>query len=142
VTYKYCRLFLFEGNIVTEQPPKTKRRKLRSTSETMRERAVRTAAKTEQTKQKKPRKVASKIGAGLRKVGRAPVWKPFRLVGRILVPRYFRASWRELRQVTWPDGKQTRQLTSAVILFSVVFGALVAAFDYGLDKLFKQVIIK
>jgi preprotein translocase SecE subunit len=44
--------------------------------------------------------------------------------------------------VEWPNGKQTRALTAAVILFSVVFGVIVAAFDYGLDKLFKEVIIK
>ena len=43
--------------------------------------------------------------------------------------------------VTWPSGKQTRALTFAVIVFSIVFGALVALVDFGLDKLFKKVIL-
>lgn len=127
---------------MTEQTPKLKRRKLRAASETMRERAERTATKSEQIRQKKPRKIRTRIGAFFRAIGRSPIWKPFKFLGRFIIPPYFRASWRELRQVTWPDGKQTRQLTSAVILFAVVFGALIAVFDYGLDKLFKQVIIK
>lgn len=43
--------------------------------------------------------------------------------------------------VTWPSRQQTRQLTFAVILFSIVFGILVALVDFGLDKLFKKVIL-
>lgn len=127
---------------MTEQTPTLKRRQLRKTSETMRERAERATAKSEKASQKRPRKIRSAISAFFGRLGRLALWRPFRFVGRIIVPRYLRNSWQELRQVTWPDGKQTRQLTSAVILFAVVFGALIAAFDYGLDKLFKQVIIK
>ncbi|HET9173688.1 MAG TPA: preprotein translocase subunit SecE [Candidatus Saccharimonadales bacterium] len=65
-----------------------------------------------------------------------------RIISRIFFLRYFRNSWRELRLVTWPNRKQSRQLTFAVIVFAVVFGAFVSALDYGLDKLFKQVLIK
>jgi preprotein translocase SecE subunit len=43
--------------------------------------------------------------------------------------------------VTWPSRKQTRDLTIAVILFSIAFGAIVALVDFGLDKLFKKVIL-
>jgi preprotein translocase SecE subunit len=53
-----------------------------------------------------------------------------------------RNSFKELRHVAWPTGKQTLQLTSAVILFSVIFGVVVALFDFGLDKLFKQVLLR
>lgn len=69
-----------------------------------------------------------------------PILNPLAAVGRRIVPSYFRTSWRELRMVTWPNFKQTRQLTSAVILFALVFGIIVAVFDYGLDRLFKEVI--
>jgi preprotein translocase SecE subunit len=79
------------------------------------------------------------VGRGAQKVGR---FTPVRIVGLILVPRYFRNSFRELRQVTWPNGKESRQLTLAVILFAIIFGALVAAIDLGLDKVFKQVLLK
>jgi len=47
-----------------------------------------------------------------------------------------------LRQVTWPNRKESRQLTLAVILFAVIFGAMVTVLDYGLDKVFKQVLLK
>jgi preprotein translocase subunit SecE len=57
------------------------------------------------------------------------------------VPPYFRNSWKELTQVTWPDRRQTRRLTFAVILFSVIFGTIVAGVDFGLDKLFRTFIL-
>jgi preprotein translocase subunit SecE len=61
---------------------------------------------------------------------------------RWLVPKFLREAWREVRQVTWPGKKETARLTLAVFIFSIIFGAFVAAVDYGLDKLFKEVILK
>jgi preprotein translocase subunit SecE len=68
--------------------------------------------------------------------------KPLRIIGHILLPKYIRNSWRELKQVTWPTFRQSRQLTIAVILFAAVFGALIAVVDYGLDKLFRHLLLK
>jgi preprotein translocase SecE subunit len=83
------------------------------------------------------------IGKGFAKLGRVlGKFKVMRVLGRILLPRYFRNSWKELRQVTWPTFKQSRQLTGAVILFAVIFGVVVALLDFGLDKVFKQVLLK
>lgn len=79
------------------------------------------------------------VGRGAQKVGQ---FKPMRIAGLILVPRYFRNSFKELRQVTWPNGRESRQLTLAVMLFATIFGALVAVIDLGLDKVFKQVLVK
>lgn len=79
------------------------------------------------------------VGRLLLRVGRL---KPFRILGRILFPTYFRNSWKELQQVTWPGRKESLQLTLAVIIFSIVFGAIIAVVDYGLDKVFKQVLLK
>ena len=59
---------------------------------------------------------------------------------RHIIPSYFRNSWRELKQVTWPDRKQTAQLTFAVFVFAMVFGILVAVTDYGLDRIFMNFI--
>jgi len=70
------------------------------------------------------------------------LWKPLKFVGHYIVPPYFRNSWRELKQVTWPNRKQSRQLTFAVIMFSVVLGVFVALLDLGFGKLFKEVIVK
>lgn len=89
---------------------------------------------------------SSKIISSLRKLFR---YQPLRLIvlivrviGQIVFPKYFRNSWRELRQVSWPNRRQTQQLTFAVLIFAAIFGALVSILDYGLDKLFKQVLLK
>ncbi len=79
------------------------------------------------------------LGQQIAKLGR---FRVFRILGRVLLPRYLRNSWRELRMVTWPSRRQSWQLTYAVIVFSVIFGILVFAVDFGLDKLFKEIIIK
>ena len=75
-------------------------------------------------------------------VGKLGRYRFFRIIGRILLPNYLRNSWRELRQVAWPDRSTSWRLTYAVIIFSVLFGSLVAVVDFGLDKLFKELIIK
>lgn len=103
-----------------------------------------------------PRKrgiVSRILGAPFRLLGRllAKIFGPvfrflgryrfFRIIGYILVPPYFRSAWRELRQVTWPDFRTTRDLTFAVIVFSIIFGLIVAAVDWGLDKIFRNFIL-
>jgi preprotein translocase SecE subunit len=79
------------------------------------------------------------IGRGIGKLGK---YKIFRIIGRILWPAYFRNSFKELKQVTWPNRRESWQLTSAVIIFSIIFGVLIAVVDFGLDKVFKQVLLK
>jgi len=79
------------------------------------------------------------IGHGLRWFGNLKV---VRFIGKILLIPYFVGSWRELRQVTWPTRRESRRLTTAVVMFALVFGLLIAVVDYGLDKLFKQVLLK
>lgn len=66
------------------------------------------------------------------------ILRPFRW----LIPRYFVNSWREVRQVTWPNRRETWRLTLAVFIFAIVFGALIAGVDKVLDLLFKKVILK
>ncbi len=68
--------------------------------------------------------------------------KPLKLIGIILLLPYFRNSWIELRQVTWPTLRQSRQLTSAVLVFAIIFGAVIALVDFGLDKIFRNVLLK
>jgi preprotein translocase subunit SecE len=79
------------------------------------------------------------IGHGLRWFFRL---RGIQLIGRGLGFGFFRGSFQELQQVTWPTRREGRRLTTAVIIFSVVFGLLIAVVDYGLDKLFKQVLLK
>ncbi len=82
----------------------------------------------------------------LKQIGHGVRWffrlKPIRFIGRLLGLGLLRSSWQELRQVTWPTKREGRRLTTAVIIFSVIFGVLIAVVDWGLDKLFKQVLLK
>lgn len=82
----------------------------------------------------------------LKQIGHGIAWffrlRGMRLLGRIIGFSYIRNSWRELQDVTWPNRREGRRLTTAVIIFSIIFGALIAIVDFGLDKLFKQVFLK
>ena len=133
-----------------EPAEKRPKRRLRNV-ETVRERAERAQEESVKPSRRSLIKntatnTAAKPVRGLGRVfNRQPfifIGKILRFVGRIIFPSYFRNSWRELKLVTWPNGKQTRQLVYAVLLFAIVFGAIVALVDYGLDKLFKQVLLK
>ena len=54
---------------------------------------------------------------------------------------YFSGSWRELRQVRWPNRRASWGLTLAVIIFTLVMVIFILALDYGFEQLFKQVIL-
>jgi preprotein translocase SecE subunit len=128
----------------TDQKPKRRIRKI----ETVREITVKTAENAEKPSRKRLlwrgfTAPARFVGKGFKKLGAfLGRYRVLRVIGHILVPRYFRNSWKELRGVTWPTLKQSRQLTLAVIIFAIIFGVVVALLDYGLDKVFKQVLIK
>ncbi|MDB5164126.1 MAG: Protein translocase subunit SecE [Candidatus Saccharibacteria bacterium] len=94
---------------------------------------------TKQANKKQPRRLRSAAG----KVSFLLV--PFKFIGKIgrfIIPPYFRNSWKELKEVTWPSRKETRQLTLAVFVFAIIFGALITITDYGLDKVFRKVLLK
>jgi len=115
------------------EPAKPKRRMVKQT-ESIREKTVKAA-------QPKPEKKTDVLRLTLHYIG-----TPFQWIGRVLGyivwPKYFRNSVKELRQVTWPTTRETWQLVLAVIIFSVVFGTIIAIVDFGLDKAFKQVLLK
>lgn len=133
-----------------------KKRQLKKT-ETVRERAER-GVSTE-PKRRHVKKAASKLGQPFRLLWNAVRFvarpfafllipfktKPARFIGRILASillfKFFRESWAELRQVKWPTARETVRLTLAVFIFSLVFGAIIAVTDYGLDKVFRKVFI-
>lgn len=122
--------------------------------ETFRERATKAAAQAEKPAQpSRLRRAASITATPLRPVSRAgkrvasvkplrPVGKLLHWVGLVIWPRYFRNSWQELRTVTWPSWKESRRLTYAVLAFAVVFGGAIALVDWGLDKVFKDILLK
>ena len=131
------------------EQPKTKR------AQTVRERSQTDAAKPKRRVLKtaetvsKPAKAAHK---GVKKAVKplSPLARPFktrpmRFIGRwlakLLLINYFISSWKELRQVTWPNRKETAKLTAAVFMFAIVFGAIIAITDYGLDKIFRKILL-
>lgn len=119
------------------------KRRLRAPAETVRERAEK--AQTEGQKPVHSRRIRGGAGKIARPVGNLGHWfnrQPFRFIGRVIFPRYFRDSWRELRLVTWPNRRESRRLTFAVLAFAVVFGAAIALVDYGLDHAFKAILLK
>ena len=58
-----------------------------------------------------------------------------------IIPKYFRESYGELRQVTWPNRRDTAKLTTAVIIFAVVFATFVGVVDYVFGIIFKKVFL-
>lgn len=133
------------------------KKKLVKKNESFREASARTREKATQPRRlHKTASTAAKPVRGIKKLVLAILrpftflllpfkTKPFRFVGRILskvlLINYFRASWREVRQVTWPNRKETTKLTMAVIMFALVFGVFITVVDYGLDKLFRYIIL-
>jgi preprotein translocase SecE subunit len=143
---------------VAETAKNNRKRKVKN-PETFRERAIKAADDSgKPTKKHQIRSTGSRvvtpvtrpIGKGTKFVfHRKPfifigkvLGKIFRSIGKILLPRYIRNSWKELKLVTWPSWQQSRQLTFAVIIFATVFGAVIAAVDFGLDKLFRYILLK
>lgn len=86
---------------------------------------------------KRVRLPQNRAGNGIRKAGRIIR----KVLGR-LFPKYFVNSWKEVRQVTWPNRKETWRLTMAVFIFAIIFGALVAGVDKVLDDVFKKLVLK
>jgi len=116
---------------------------------TARERTLTGGSKTRRlhkatSKIKRPIKGAASIG----RKEYHPIKLPDNRLGRVLnkrgrfFPKFIREAWAEIRQVTWPTPRETVRLTTAVFIFSVIFAVIVAILDYGLDKAFREVIIK
>ena len=137
----------------------TKKRQLRARPvQTVRERSEKSQSAKPKTRHlRRSAGVAAKpfiiIWTGIKKVSRPFRFivrpfqtKPARFIGRMLKKvffiSYFAGAWQELKEVTWPSRKETRQLTVAVFAFAIVFGIIVTTVDYGLDKVFKKVLLK
>lgn len=137
---------------MAEAPGARRKPRIRKSAPTIREK-VEEAAKAKEMPAKRgrvrrvvaaPAKPMKRFRLGERKpVQAAKV--PFRYIRKGLawiIPSYFVNSWREMRLVYWPNRRETWRLTLAVFIFAIVFGALVAGVDKGLDEVFKKVILK
>ena len=125
--------------------------RIRKSAPTVRERVEAAKAKQEEVKPRRIRRAASKTAAPFRKLRLRDrkviklLIRPLKPVGKLLkwlAPKYFINSWREVRKVVWPSRKETWRLTLAVFIFAIIFGAMVAGVDKGLDEIFKKVVLK
>lgn len=127
---------------------KKAKRTLKKT-QTVRERANKPVTDTKKKRFTKARSVVVKPLKKAAAVGRKEYYLPMpdNKVGRFLnkrrsaIPSYFKESWAEVKQVTWPGRRQTLQLSLAVFMFALFFSLLIAVVDFGLDKLFKALIL-
>lgn len=152
VAYKLCRLFNLERELMDKPASKAKQKRHLKDPETFREKALRAAemkAKPVRSQSKIGNSIRSSINSlknGIKKVSQIEGLKPLvivlRFISRIIFPKYLRTSLEELKQVTWPSFKESRRLTYAVIIFAAIFGASIAAVDWGLGKVFKSLLLK
>ena len=73
------------------------------------------------------------------KAGKKPfiLFRPFVALGH-----YLRDSWRELRQVRWPNRKLTWKMVLAVIVYSLLFVVIISLLDLFFSWLFNLMLGK
>lgn len=127
-----------------------KKKRILKKTETVRERSTKEVSRPKQRRLSRAGSQVKRPLAKLVHIGRKEYYLPLpqNKVGtflnkrRSLTPRFLKDSWSELRQVAWPDRRSTINLTIAVFLFAFFFGLVVAVTDFGLDKVFKELIIE
>jgi preprotein translocase SecE subunit len=92
--------------------------------------AEKTVEKTEKTKRTGFKKFLWIISAPLRWIA-----FPFKALGR-----YIAASWREIRQVRWPNRKYTWKMTFAVVIYVLLIGGIIALLDILFTFIFNNLI--
>lgn len=63
------------------------------------------------------------------------LFRPFVALGR-----YLRDSWREIRQVRWPNRKATWKMVLAVLVYTALFVAIISLLDMFFTWLFSLII--
>jgi preprotein translocase SecE subunit len=53
---------------------------------------------------------------------------------------YIKGSWQEIRQVRWPNRKTTWKMTLSVIIYVVIFGAVIMLLDMLFTFLFNLIL--
>ena len=128
---------------------KDKEKEPKKTKASFRERNLKAAESKE--KPKRIRKVATSAAKPVGKVG-SVLTKEFHIIpqseasgfftkSRRATPSYFSNAWKELRLVTWPKRKETWKLVFAVFAFAIGLGLTISLVDFGLEKLFREVIL-
>ena len=92
--------------------------------------------KSEKDKRKEAKAAEKKVSEG-KKSGKKPfiLFRPFVYLGR-----YIRDSWRELRQVRWPNRKATWKMVLAVLVYTALFVVLISLLDLFFTWLFNLIL--
>lgn len=119
------------------------KRRLR-TQPTLREKTERVSDTRSKSSSRAKQRLASPfraLGAAIAKLWRSKAFTPLRWVGRVVVPRYFRNAFAELKLVQWPKARLVWRLTGAVLVFGLIMGLAVAGLDWVFEKLFREVLL-
>lgn len=113
-----------EKDAKSPRPPKTKTPA----------KSAKTDQKKVKAKAKKTPKTADKKRPLFLRILLAPL-VPFKAFGR-----YIRDSWREIRQVRWPDRKLTWKMTLSVIIYVIIFAAVIMLLDALFTFMFNKLL--
>lgn len=93
--------------------------------------------KLEKNKQKEVKKVEKEAKKDSAKDKKKPfiLVRPFAYLGR-----YLRESWKELRQVRWPNRKATWKMVVAVLVYTAIFVVLISLLDLFFKWIFSLII--
>ncbi len=93
--------------------------------------------KTARAKQKELKKVEKTVDT--KTTGKKPfiLFRPFVALGR-----YLRDSWREIRQVRWPNRKATWKMVLAVLVYTALFVLFISLLDLFFTWLFNLILGK
>ena len=93
--------------------------------------------KTEKTKRKEIRKAEKAIAGDGSEKKPFILFRPF-----VYLWRYLRDSWRELRQVRWPNAKATWKMVLAVFIYTALFMLAIFLLDLFFTWLFNLILGK
>ena len=90
--------------------------------------------------QKQPQKPQKRSAKATKKSRRLPkplriILKPFTALGG-----YFAASWREIRQVRWPNRKYTWKMTAAMLIYCALFIVFIVLLDLLFSLIFNNLL--
>lgn len=92
--------------------------------------------KSEKAKRKTAKQAEKKIAKS-----KSTEKKPFILIRPIVyLGRYIRDSWRELRQVRWPNRKATWKMVLAVLIYTALFAVIISLLDMFFTWLFNLIL--
>ena len=95
--------------------------------------------KSAKEKRKEIKAAEKKVTASEKKSDKKPfiLIRPFVYLGR-----YLRDSWRELRQVRWPNRKATWKMVLAVLIYTALFVLFISLLDLFFTWLFGLILSK